>query len=90
MHREAGLRRFGITVQDWDRMFTEQGGVCAICRQPETYMQNGRFKRLSVDHHHTSNHVRGLLCSECNTAIGLMHDNPDRLRAAAAFVSEGV
>jgi hypothetical protein len=51
---------------------------CAICRaQPP---------RLIVDHCHVSGYVRGLLCQACNQAIGFFRDQPDTMRAAAAYV----
>lgn len=50
---------YGITVEDYDRMFDEQGGVCAICG-------NGTKRRLAVDHNHETGVVRGLLCPRCN------------------------
>lgn len=44
-------------------------------------------KPLNVDHDHTTNKVRALLCQNCNAMIGLGGDNPDRLRAAAAYLA---
>lgn len=61
-------------------MVTAQGGVCAICEQPEPK------KRLAVDHDHTTGAVRALLCSKCNVALGLMSDDPARLRVAAHYL----
>jgi hypothetical protein len=58
------LKRFGLTLEDYNRMLEEQGGRCAICgREP-----NGQ--QLSVDHDHETNEVRGLLCQPCNLALG--------------------
>lgn len=66
-------KRYGITIDDWQRIYDEQGGVCKICGQPETKIdrRQGVVRSLSVDHCHETNKVRGLLCSDCNTAIGL-------------------
>lgn len=77
-------KRYGMTVAEFEEMERAQGGVCAICGRPET---TRRLKRLSVDHDHDSGRVRGLLCNQCNTGIGLMGDDPDRLTAAAAYLS---
>lgn len=63
-----------------------QGGLCAICEQPEMATRNGKIKELSSDHCHKIGHVRELLCNNCNTAIGLMKDNPERLESAARYL----
>ena len=65
-----------------------QGGVCAICKQPETATRNGKIKWLAVDHCHTSKRIRGLLCAACNVSIGQMSDDAVRLRAAADYVEK--
>lgn len=71
------LRRlYGITIEEYTQMFTEQNGVCAICFTAETSKhQNGKVKGLSVDHNHKTGQVRQLLCNNCNISIGLMRDN---------------
>ncbi len=58
------------TIEDYDAMYTKQGGVCAICQQPETSSRNGKVYRLAVDHDHNTGKVRGLLCFKCNSAMG--------------------
>ena len=57
-------RMYGITIEDYDRMYEEQGGRCAICR---TDQPGGAGERFSVDHDHETGKVRGLLCNNCNT-----------------------
>lgn len=61
-------RDFGLTVEQYDEMFAQQRGVCAVCKKTQK-------KRLSVDHCHNSKKVRGLLCQPCNMAIGLLKDD---------------
>lgn len=81
-------RKYGITPEDYDRMHAQQGGTCAICREPETRI-DGRTHaptQLSVDHCHKSGAVRGLLCRRCNTALGLVRDCPKVLRTMIAYV----
>lgn len=75
--------RYGITIEEFDRMFALQSGVCAICHKPE---KDNYKRRLSVDHDHNTGKVRGLLCHACNTAIGKFGDNPDRLESAARYL----
>jgi hypothetical protein len=68
---------YGISLEDYNVMHKDQGGLCAICSNPETRKANhGPWtKRLAVDHCHASGRVRGLLCQDCNTAIGLLRDD---------------
>ncbi len=71
-------RRYRITPEELDAMLVAQDGRCAICDElPDNFV---------VDHDHTSGAVRALLCQSCNVAIGLMQDNPARLRAAAVYL----
>lgn len=80
--RERQLRNeYGITLETYNKMNCEQGGVCKVCGRPET-----RKQCLSVDHDHATGAVRSLLCDACNTAIGLLRDDPTLLRAAAAYL----
>lgn len=82
------IKAFGITLEEYVRMFERQNGVCAICKKPETEVRRGKLQTLSVDHCHTTNRVRALLCGYCNRAIGYMSDSPNRLRAAADYVED--
>lgn len=80
--RSKGLRyKYGIDLQDYESMLDDQGGVCKICK---TTTEN-----LVVDHCHATGAVRGILCNGCNAALGFMHDSPDRLIAAAEYLSQG-
>jgi hypothetical protein len=80
--REYELRRlYGITPEQYEAMLSEQGGTCKIC--------NGKGRRrLAVDHCHSTGAVRGLLCGSCNKALGLMKDDPDRLKAAIKYLEK--
>lgn len=80
--RRSSLKsKYGITLEEYERMFEEQGGVCAICSEREH--QN---KLLAVDHCHKTQKVRGLLCSLCNTAIGKLKDDPRLLKKAIEYL----
>ena len=79
--RELHLKHdFGLSLEDYSRVFTSQGGVCAICGSSPNGMA------LAVDHNHETGEVRGLLCSNCNVAIGLMKDDPGLLQKAIDYV----
>ena len=74
--------------EEYAERLRAQGGVCAVCGQPETVIdkRTGVPRELSVDHEHTTGCIRGLLCIGCNIALGHMHDSPDLLRAAADYL----
>lgn len=78
--RAVWMSRFGLTIEAYDLLFKSQGGKCAICRKPP-----GRL-RLAVDHDHSTNSVRGLLCSNCNRGIGHLQDDPEIVTAAAVYI----
>jgi len=62
---------YGLEPGEYERLLVAQGGTCAICDQPP---KNGP---LHVDHNHATGAVRGLLCRECNLAVGYLRDRPD-------------
>mgnify|MGYP001591133168 CR=1 FL=1 len=74
--------KFGITIDDYNRMLTDQGGKCAICNGDNYVRKKGTNSgeevcmSLSVDHDHQTGKVRGLLCNACNTALGKLIDDP--------------
>lgn len=85
--------RYGIGIDEYDRMLEAQGGVCAICSKGQTAPRKGRGKavrraapRLAVDHDHLSGRVRGLLCSNCNHRLIGRWKDPAVLRAAADYL----
>jgi recombination endonuclease VII len=69
--------RYGIGVEDFDRMLAEQGGLCAICREAPAE---------HVDHDHRTKRVRGLLCFNCNGALGQFRDRRDLMLRAIAYL----
>lgn len=89
IERKGNLRRVGCTPQQYDRMFEAQGGVCYVCKQPETrkrpWSKNGEINPLAVDHDHKTGEARALLCSHCNTCLGKMNEDPERIRALADY-----
>ena len=84
-HKERE-RKFGITRSDYVKLFNDQNGVCAICHQPETAARKGVVRSLAVDHDHKTGKIRGLLCSDCNTGIGKLKDDPNILLSASEYL----
>jgi hypothetical protein len=81
---------FGITLEQYESMLSDQGGVCALC--------NGADSRaLNVDHGHSccpgkkscGKCIRKLLCRKCNMAIGLLNDDINLLNKAIAYLAGG-
>lgn len=77
------LRQFNLTLEQYDAMFEAQHGACAICGYSDT--SDPKFFPM-VDHCHVTGRVRGLLCSNCNHALGKFKDSPERLRKAAEYL----
>ena len=87
--KDSHLRHaFGVSLAQYAEMFSAQGGVCAICKQPETHMRAGKVKALAVDHNHGTGAVRGLLCFDCNTAIGKLKEDRDTLLSAIRYLDK--
>lgn len=74
------MRRFGVTLEWYEKKLRKQGGRCAICGDPP------RGRGLAVDHDHRSGKVRGLLCTRCNPAAGYVRDSPQIARKLAAYL----
>jgi hypothetical protein len=72
--------KYGITAEEFDALLEEQGGHCALCPALED---------LCVDHNHTTGRVRGILCRNCNAALGQFRDDIDRVRAAVKYLERG-
>lgn len=71
---------FGISLEQYNEMLQEQGGVCAICGTPPA------GEKLAVDHDHISGEIRGLLCKFCNTALGFVNDDIDILASMTSYL----
>lgn len=74
--------RYSISIEDYNELLLTQDGGCAICgKTPEE--ENGS---LSIDHDHRNGKVRGLLCRECNAAIGKLKDDPALVERALLYL----
>jgi len=82
-HRNYTLKsKFDITLNDYDDLLKKQDGRCAICG-----MINSETKYdFSVDHDHKTGNIRGLLCTNCNLALGNFKDNPFVLLKAFKYL----
>lgn len=81
--RRSNLKKkFGLTPEQYTDLYEAQGGACAICRATSNFT----FKNLCVDHDHATGKVRGLLCLNCNTALGQLKDSVSLLLKAADYL----
>jgi len=76
------MHRYGLTIEDYNYILEQQGGVCEICRKPVSEFN----KRLHVDHDHNTGVIRGLICSSCNLMLGHAKDNVNILGNAILYI----
>lgn len=76
-YRGRNLKKYGLTPEIYHATAAAQNGECAICQCKA---------KLAVDHCHASNRVRALLCTQCNTALGLFKEDVSNLRSAIGYL----
>lgn len=79
------IRRVNMTESEYFKILESQKGRCKICGIEEKYTSK---KRLHIDHNHSTGKIRGLLCSNCNTALGLMKDDVLILKSAIQYLCQ--
>lgn len=79
------IRNYGITLDQYEQMFLDQDGKCAICGQSESHPEK---KRLAVDHCHKTGKIRGLLCNKHNRILGTLGDSVEELERAIDYLNK--
>lgn len=74
-------RVYGVNDEHYQDMLTKQSNSCAICQKLIGW-------EAAVDHCHKTNIVRGLLCSSCNTGIGMLKDDTNILKNAIIYLEK--
>ena len=82
-HNEC-LRKYGITLEERNKMYENQNGVCVICKKSG----DGRWDSLCVDHNHSTGKVRELLCRNCNMVLGQIGDNINVLEEMIKYLQK--
>lgn len=75
--------KYGITLEEYNRMFADQKGKCAICGKHQSELE----KSLAVDHNHETGEIRGLLCTHCNVFLGHINDDYMFLNTAIKYLN---
>lgn len=86
-YRNGAAKRAGVSVETLSQLEARQGGLCAVCGEPETEVMSktGRVKKLAVDHNHQTGSVRGLCCRRCNNFILAMIEREGVEKARRIF-----
>lgn len=80
---------YNLTLEEYSLLLQVQNYKCAICKSPESSKdKSGNPQSFAVDHCHTTGRVRGLLCSNCNLALGLLKDSTTSLHNAIEYLKE--
>ena len=90
------LTKYGITVPDYQWLYEQQDGLCALCGEPEQGVTLwGGVVRMAVDHDHSCHPtgsgcracIRGLLCRDCNQGVGKFESKPQLAKLFADYLS---
>lgn len=83
-------RTYDLTEEEYGVLYQEQNGVCAICGQPETNVNSktGKVRNLAIDHSHKTGRIRGLLCRKCNTALGNLDEDIDKIQRLIDYIKD--
>lgn len=71
-------------VELYNKLFQRQNGRCAICGKHQSELPN----KLALDHNHTTQQNRGLICKSCNLAIGKLNDSPKLIYQAYLYLQK--
>ena len=83
--RQWQISKYGITVEEYEKLFKDQENKCKICG---IHMNNakGKGKCLTIDHDHKTGKVRGLLCGKCNSGLGLFNEDIEIIQNALNYL----
>lgn len=84
LYKERHLQKtYGLSVQDLINLMEDQDFLCAICKKDFNELKP---KNIHIDHCHNSNKIRGILCNNCNMALGLFKDDVEVLKEAIKYL----
>jgi len=78
------LRDYGINNEQYDKLLKQQNNSCAVCGTHQSQLK----RSLAVDHNHETGQIRGLLCDNCNIALGHLNESIDLLDKAKTYLEK--
>lgn len=88
--QRAFLKRvYNITLEEYQHMYKRQSGLCAICKTEGFTLNKNQRQKIVIDHCHETGRIRGLLCHNCNRALGLLKDSEENLKRAIEYLKVG-
>jgi hypothetical protein len=91
LEKQRSRKLEGLTqIETYEILLQKQNNVCAICKEENTATRQGRSKKMAIDHCHKTLKVRGLLCSQCNSALGLFDDSIEILESAIKYLKNSI
>ncbi len=82
-NRRNNLKKIGMSLEEYDEMFDDQGSRCAICRKKQ-----GNLRTFNVDHDHVTGKTRGIICNRCNIGLGCFDDDIDAVRKVLKYLKK--
>ncbi len=83
--KKATLKnKFGMTLEEYSTLLEQQNHQCAVCSTPRSLLK----RDLSVDHNHSTGKIRGLLCDNCNIALGHLKEDIQRMNNMIQYVEK--
>lgn len=84
------VKKHNISYDEYKWLCEKQNGICAICGKKETRRSrtSGQICRLAIDHNHSTNQIRELLCHACNQVIGHSKESIDILKSAILYLEK--
>lgn len=73
--------KYGITDEQYKNLLSKQRGVCTLCEGVDN-------NALCVDHDHSTGKIRGLLCGNCNRALGMVKENKNTLQNMIKYLKK--
>jgi len=78
-------KKYGLSHEEWLKLWDSQEGSCAICSIPFANYQND-LNSVHTDHDHETGKIRGLLCRSCNVGIGCFNDDLSLMARAVSYL----
>lgn len=87
--RDTKLKQaYGVGTEYFNAKLKEQGGVCAGCGRNRKSLWRGKEVEMALDHDHSTNKPRGVLCIKCNRALGLLEENIQTMQNLIEYINK--